>query len=243
MSNKKKGEIWVSAIIYTMVAVLALVLILNTGIPLLTELKDRSVFEKVKEVMLDLDKRITEVANQGEGSQATVSFEIRDGEMKFRNDQIIWELETKSEIVSPRTSSRIGNLVISSNANVRSYELNDYYVMETEIKNDTFKVVGNKLGSKENLVYFNTSQIIENVSFNGENMEGVFTFNLNGNISSARGLGYVEMVPHGNRSNLGKAKIIAHMFTNFSDYDLVFTLNSYADFLQVQVKDIRIRNG
>jgi hypothetical protein len=243
MNRKMKGEVWVSAIIYTMVAVLALVLILNTGIPLLTELKDRSAFEKVKEVMLDIDKRISEVASQGEGSQTTIAFEIRDGEMKFQNDQIIWEMETKSEIVSPRTSTRLGNLVIASNANVRTYELNNHYVMETEIKNDTFRVVANKIGSKENLVYLNTSHILENVSFNGVNMDGDFVFSLNGNTSSMKGLGYVEMVPDGNRSNIGKGKIIAHMFTNFSDYDLVFTLNSYSDFLQVQIKNIRIRNG
>jgi hypothetical protein len=241
--KNRKGEIWVSAIIYTMVAVLALVIIMNTGIPLLTELKDRSVFEKVKGIMLDLDMKITEIANQGEGSQATLSFEIRDGEMKFRDNKIIWEIETKSEIVSPRTSTKLGNLIISSNANVRTYQMADYYVMETEIKNDTFRVVANRLGSKTNPVYFNTSQIIENISFNGVDMPGTFTFNLNGNMSSAAGVGYIEMLPGGNHTNVGKARIVAHMDTNFSQYDLVFVLNSYADFVAVNIKNVKIKNG
>ena len=49
------------------------------------------------------------------------------------------------------------------------------------------------------------------------------------------------MIPPGNNSNLGSAKVIAHMNTGFGDYDLEFTLQSYADFLTVNVKNFRPR--
>jgi hypothetical protein len=241
IKKTKKSQIWISVIIYTLVALLALVLILNTGLPILTEMKDRSVFTKIKDVMLDLDRQITEIANQGEGSQAAVSFEIKDGEMKFQDNQLIWEIETDSKIISPRTSTRLGNLIISSNANVRTFELNDSYLMETAIKNDNFSVKINKKGTKESPVAYNTSQLIEYVSFNGNKMDGVFNFIINGNLSSINGTGYTELLPSGNNTNLGRSKVVAHMHSDFGSYDIEFVLESYADFLTVRIKNFRPR--
>ena len=238
MRIRKKSQIWISVIIYTLVSVLALVLILNTGIPILTEMKDRAVFSKIKDVMLDLDRHITEIANQGEGSQATVSFEIRDGEVIFTDNQLMWELETKSKIVSPRTKTVLGNLIISSNANVRTYELSDSYMMNTTIEDDSFSVKINKKGTVSSWEYYNTSEIIEYIQYNDYQIDGSkFNFNLNNNITSARGTGYTEMVPSGNNTNLGRAKVIAHMNSTFAVYDLEFTLESYSDFVTVKVKN------
>lgn len=238
----KKGQIWVSVIIYTMVAILALVLILNTGVPLLTELKDRAVVDKVSDIMVNLDRHITEIANQGEGSQATVSFEIRDGEIKFENDQLVWEIETDSEIISPRSSTKLGNVIVSSNANVKTFDTTNYYILESTIKNDTFKAYFNKKNSKDSWGYINTSGVIYNLSFNGEAMSGDFTFNLNDDVTSFEGTGYTTMLPSGNNTNLGQAQVIAHMNTSFARYDLVFSLTSYSDFIKVNVKNIEINS-
>lgn len=237
----KKSQIWISAIIYTMVAILALVLILSTGIPLLTELKDRAVFEKVKDIMVNLDQQISEIANQGEGSQAIVSFEVREGEIKFEDNQFVWEIETESEIISPRTSQILGNLIIASNANIKTFDTPNYYRLQTNLKNDTFNAVFNKRGSKNSWTYFNTSQIIENISFNGIPMDGTFTFTLNDDPNSAKGTGYTYMIPSGNNTNQGHAKVIAHMNTTFAEYDLEFSLGSYSDFVAVKVKNINIK--
>jgi len=113
--------------------------------------------------------------------------------------------------------------------------------METNIKNDTFSVAINKKGNEDSWVNYNTSEIIQNVSYNGNNMDGTFTFDLNNNISSAIGNGYITMQPSGNNSNLGRAKVVAHMNTSFAEYDLEFILESYADFLTVNVKNIDIK--
>lgn len=240
--SSKKAQVWVSAIIYTLVAILALVLILNTGIPILTELKDRAVFEKVKDVMLDLDKQITEIAGQGEGSQATVSFEVKEGEVKFQDNQLIWEIETDSEIISPRSRTKIGNLIIASNANVKTIETDSHFIMESYIQNDTFRVAFNKTGSESSWVMYNVSDIIQNISYNGNNMDGDFTFSLNNNASTVENItGYVKMTPPGNNSNLGSARITAHINSSFAEYDLVFTLGSYADFITLNVKNIEIK--
>ena len=239
-NSRKKGQIWISAIIYTLVSILALVIILNTGIPLLTELRERAVLERVRGIAIELDNQIREIASQGEGSQATAAFDGRDGKVRFEDNEFIWEVETESELISPKTSTKLGNLVIASNANIKTYETAGYYVMETRIENDTFRAVINKFGSSDSWVTFNTSQIIENVSYNGINMNGTFTFSMNNDETSKTGNGYTEMVPAGNNTDVGRARVIAHLNTTFVEYDLEFILDSYADFLTVNVRNVEV---
>ncbi|MBU0757736.1 MAG: hypothetical protein KKF44_06720 [Nanoarchaeota archaeon] len=236
-SRKKKAEVWISAILYTLVATMALILILEAGVPILERLKDTTTFTKTKEALLNLDEHIQAVANEGEGSQRVVNLDIKDGKLSVVDNQIVWEFETKSRIVDPRTSQNIGNLVITSNANVRTYETEDNFVVQTSIKNDTFTVRINKTGSEENWQEINTSNLIDRMSFNDNILDGTFSFSINNVPESTIGLGYTMMVPPGNNTNLGRAKIIAHVNSTYAEYDLEFTLESYADFLITKVKN------
>lgn len=241
MIKTRKAQIWISVIIYTMVALLALLLLLNTGLPILTEMRDRSSFNKIKDIMLDLDKHITDISGQGEGSQSSVSFEIRDGEIKFIDDSLVWEIETKSSIMSPRSSIMLGNLIASSNSNVRTYETSDAFIMSTRIKNDTFTVNISKIGSRDNWQTYNTSRIIRYMDYNGNKLAGTFKFDLNEDINSASGNGYTYMYPSGNNSNVGRAKVIAHMNSTFGEYDLEIVMESYSDFLNIRFKNFKVK--
>lgn len=241
MINKKSQE-WVSAILYTLVAAMAVVIILEAGIPILSKFKDQATFTKTKDVLLNLDKHITEIAREGEGSQRIVTLDIKDGKLFIEDNQIVWELETKNRIVDPRTSQIEGNLLITSNANVRTIETEDYYIMQTRIKNDTFSVNISKVELTEPWLEINTSKLINYISFNDDLMNGTFTFSLNGNLSSSTGNGYTVMVPEGNNSNLGRAKVIAHINSSFAEYDLEFVLESYADFVTAKIKNFRAKS-
>ncbi|MFH0875055.1 MAG: hypothetical protein V1859_03895 [archaeon] len=236
--KNRKSEVWVSAILYTLVATVALVLILEAGIPILERLKDRTTFTKTKEMMLSLDKQIQAVASEGEGSQRVVNLEIKEGKLLIGNNQVVWEFETKNRIIDSKTSQDIGNLVITSNANVIVTE-NDYnYFLNTSLKNDTFSAVIQKVGSESAWAPINTSKLIESINFNGVPLNGNFSFKINGDSLSEKGTGYTKLVPAGNSSNLGRAKVIAHINApTFAEYDLEFTLESYADFISVKVKN------
>ncbi|MBN1502987.1 hypothetical protein JW930_05575 [Candidatus Woesearchaeota archaeon] len=234
---KKKGQVWVSAILYTLVAAMAIVIILQTGIPILSRFKDQATFTKTKDVMLNLDKHITEIAREGEGSQRVVTIDITDGKLIVDNNQIVWELETKNKLIDPRTSQIEGNLIITSNANVQTIETDNDFIMQTQIKNDTFSVNISKIGSRNNWMDINTSSLLNYISFNDNMMNGTFNFSLNYDPSSTSGNGYTEMIPSGNNSNLGKAKVVAHINSSFAEYELEFVLESYADFLIARVKN------
>lgn len=239
---KKKGQIWVSVILYTLIATMAVVLILQGGLPILNKLRDRATFEKMRDVMVTLDKNIVEVINEGAGSQRKVAIELKEGKVVVADDTIFWEFTTDNEIMAPRTSTVLGNLIISSNSNVHTIDNGTYYILQNTIENDTFKVKINKIGSEDNWEPINTSGLIEYVSLNNERMDGKFNFSLNGDPDSTWGYGYTQLVPAGNNSNLGRAKIVAHInTTSVYEYDLEIILESYADFIVAKIRNFESR--
>jgi hypothetical protein len=245
---QKRGQVWVSAILYTVVIIVAITLILSVGVPLVNKMKDRIVFSRAKDMMLGLDKHIVDIASEGEGSQRVIPLEIPDGELKVENNQIVWRFNTESDIVTSRTKIDVGNLVIISNANVESTtniadDGNGSFILKTEL-GGTDEIIGDDFianismrGSEDDWVSINTSKLINYIVYDDNIVSGTFSFSINDNSSSSYGNGYTRLVPSGNNTNLGRAKVIAHINSSYASYDLEFVLESYADFLTIDVKN------
>ncbi|MBS3172364.1 hypothetical protein J4438_02180, partial [Candidatus Woesearchaeota archaeon] len=62
---KKKGDVWVSAILYTALGVVLLTIILAAGLPAIQKMKDSYTSKQTKELMLVLDKNIKTVYHEG----------------------------------------------------------------------------------------------------------------------------------------------------------------------------------
>ncbi|MBW2999994.1 hypothetical protein KY339_04940, partial [Candidatus Woesearchaeota archaeon] len=82
-----KAQIWISALLYILIAVIVMVIILEATSPLLENLKDESVYTETKSNFVSLNQHISDVSNAGTGSQRVVPVEIRKGELKVGNDQ------------------------------------------------------------------------------------------------------------------------------------------------------------
>ena len=247
-NKNRKSQLWISAILYILIIVVAITLILSVGIPIINEMRDKIAFNRAKDTMLNLDQHIVDIASEGEGSQRIIPIEISAGKLKVENSQLIWEMDTGAEIVTSRSKIDIGNLVITSNANVQArtntYDTeNGSFILETElgatdvVRGDTFLVNISKIGSEENWTYINTSSLINYIQYKNNTIDGTFSFSINDNSSSAFGTGYTVLVPSGNNTNLGRAKVVAHINSSYASYDLELVLESYADFIAVKVKN------
>ena len=239
MRKSKNAQIWISAVLDILIISSSLVLILKIGVPILDGMKDKSSFSNAKQTMLTLDKTIQEVASEGQGSQRIIPVDVKDGEIRIGSNEIVYEMKTKTEIIDERTSINLGNLVVSSNANVKTWEQNNLYIMQTSIEGDIFNVSIKKIGSRSNYASINTTDLIQSVYYDGEKLDGNFSFSINGDSQSTTGTGYTEMIPDGNNTNLGRAKVIAHINSTVFEYDLEFTLESFADFLTVKLKNVK----
>jgi hypothetical protein len=242
----KKGQVWISAVLYILIAAVAMFLILQMGVPLLNQMRDRSSYTRTKDVMVGLDKNVQDVAAEGEGSQRIIPVEVRQGEIVVDNTSqaLKWTLETNSKVIEPRTSVEFGNVKIYTNIDVDAFEAkctgstDDCYILENSRIRAEFK----KVESTTPPTSTDTSELIQSITFKTSGaqntIKGIFTFTIG--TKSTDGLGYTEMVPAGNNTNIDKASVLLHMTEpkDGSDpYTLILTLESESDFLKADVKN------
>ncbi|MFH1182624.1 MAG: hypothetical protein V1702_06725 [Candidatus Woesearchaeota archaeon] len=232
MQMKKKGDIWISAVLYVMIAVAVTVIVLEAGLPALRGLREKNAFAGIKDSAVALDKNILDIASEGQGSQRVIPVDVTDGEIRFEDDQLRWKLETQSKIVEPRTRQEQGNLIIASDVDVSCSETSSYDIMQNRYILANFT----RYGSETNWTSIDSSALLNYVEFKDTNVrtEGVFSFTLNG--TSQPATGYTELETLG--TGLTSGIFTTHMNTTSFEYDIVFTLESKADFLKVSVENL-----
>ncbi len=118
---KKKGDIWISAVLYIALGIIAITVILAAGLPLIQKMKDRNTVAQTKELMLILDETIRKVASEGPGSQRQLSpFVVKQGELFIdeldaagQGSNIIkWVSETGAVVMEPGIDKKEGNLIV-----------------------------------------------------------------------------------------------------------------------------------
>jgi hypothetical protein len=232
MRLNKKGDIWISAVLYVMVAVAVIVIVLEAGIPALQGLRERNAFASIKESAIAIDKNILDIASEGQGSQRVIPVEVSDGEILFEDDLLRWKLETESKLIEPRTRQEQGNLVIATDVDVSCSESSAYHIMQNRYILANFT----RYGSETNWTSIDTSAILNYIEFKDSDARttGVFSFSLNS--SSGPVNGYTDLETVGIGLTTGSLRV--HMNTSSLEYDLVFALESKADFLKVSIENL-----
>lgn len=228
----KKGQVWVSAVLYILIVSVAIVIVLNAGLPLLDQMKDKTSYTRTRDTMLSLDKHIEDVTAEGEGSQRVVSVEIRNGELNLDEGMLSWEMQTDADIVEPRSKLEYGNLVVSSNIDVSAYTYSDNYVLENTYLRVNISIMENETNTTDNL--------IQSITFKPTNttVPGNFSFMIGDDIGTASGVITTILVPAGNNTNLDYATVIAAVNSSDIQYDLEITLESQADFLTTKIRNV-----
>jgi type II secretory pathway pseudopilin PulG len=218
----KKAQIWISATLYTLIIVVAIVIVLTAVVPLINKMKDRAVFQKVKTDLLNLDAYILAVSSEGQGSQRIVPLEVQEGLLKTENGQVFWELQSEAKILEPRTSLNIGNLFLSSNADVNA-----------SVSGSIIRLENSRIAVEFNASATNISKMVAKMSIssaNLPNLPGGMKFKIDG--AEFPSVSSVELIP-GQGTNFGRATVVVH--TADPELDVEFTLEGGADFLITNV--------
>ncbi len=237
MKRSKKSQTWISAVLYILIMVTAIVIVLEIGIPLLNKLKYKTMTSKQEDFMNSLDQHIVDISNEGQGSQRVIPLELREGEFIVLSDRVYWQLKTKSKLMEQRTYIEKGNLVVSSNVDVYATEDSNTHIL----RNSYLQVNMSRFGSETNWTSINTGLLINNVMFrkSGSVISGNFNFTIGGNATTAYGNGYTSLDRTG--ANIDSASVTAHINSSPYEYDLIFTLDSEADFVKTELKNIRVK--
>ncbi len=116
----KKGDIWVSTVIYIAISIIVIAIVLLAALPLIQKLKDRNVTTQTKNILTQIDKNIKEVISSGPGAKRVISPIIIDAgllEIDFRSSAsaINWTMKTKDALAEPGITRQEGSVFIVVN--------------------------------------------------------------------------------------------------------------------------------
>jgi hypothetical protein len=118
----KKGDIWISAVIYFGLGIIVITILLTAGLPVINKLRDKNVIIQTKTVMHSLDENIREVIKEVPGSQRVVTINLKKGtiDVDIDSEKVIWYMnDTKILISEPGIEVPEGKLkIITMNAPV-----------------------------------------------------------------------------------------------------------------------------
>ncbi len=238
-----------TAAMYVGITVTAISAALTVGVPALEEMRDSAALRKAQNFMHDLDSNVRQVISEGEGSTRTLTVNLDRGRMFYENDSnaVVYELETGASVISPQSSRRSGNVVLSSSANVDVYNVTaggpdspagytgpDCYMMENEHIKACIKKVGSPSSSEE----INTSELLTHYQFKDANvtLNGSMQVKLNGIYNTSWGQGYTRVDEFGTFIATGEVR--AHVSSRYGlGYDVIYRLPTGSDFLQVKVRN------
>ncbi len=128
---KKRGDIWISAVIYVGLGIALLALILAAGIPVIDRMKDTYTAKQTKEIMLTVDQNIRSVYNQGPGAQTQVKLKIGKGDFIIDevSETISWHVRTKAILSEPNAVVKEGNLLIETNSSAQKGDYDLYLTL------------------------------------------------------------------------------------------------------------------
>lgn len=232
----KRGQVWISAILYIMIITVVMVLVLNAGVPLLEDMQDKTVFTRSKNTFLALNEQIVDVSEEGIGSQRVVPIEIEKGNLELKDGALKWNMRTNAKILESGQQIELGNLYISSNADVSSISNTYNYTLENTYIRATF----HKCESK-NTCSFNETGMIKQLIFKdhdtGTEIPATNDFEIDFGTGVAwTASGYSVLEDAG--TSLGAARVLYYInSTNQSYYTVVeFSLGSNRDFLEVKIR-------
>ncbi len=110
--NRKKGQVWIETVIYTLIAFVMIGLLLSYARPKIQELQDQAIVQQSTEMMKQIDSTILNLG--AVGNQRILEIGIKAGDLKIdgANDKIIFELESKGVYSEPDKKISDGSVVI-----------------------------------------------------------------------------------------------------------------------------------
>ncbi len=114
---QKKGDVWISAVLYFGLGILVISILLAAGLPVINKLRDKNVVLQTKEVMHTLDQNVREVIREGPGSQRVLTINIKKGSFVIDEleDKILWQYNDSRILISePGIDVVEGKLIIKT---------------------------------------------------------------------------------------------------------------------------------
>ena len=224
-----------SMAILFLIAVVAFAIVLGIGIPIIDASKQRATFKDAENVAKLLDNAIRQVASEGKGTVRVIEFTSPEFASLPEEDALEFKIIAGSELLEHLTRRFAGNILYISGSDV-SCTSNGNITMENNRIQAVFQKIPktspySNMDTARNILSIKQKDSSTTVSIANSSIV------IDDNQSSASGNGYSELL----RSGSSLPACTAHFFINStsSDYDVFYTLYSGADFLVMDVRNVR----
>jgi type II secretory pathway pseudopilin PulG len=117
---KKRGQVWVETVIYTLIGLAIIGLVMAAALPKINERRDEIVIEQSIEILGEIDEKIYEAVNRGAGNRRVISsLKVGKGALviDMEEDTISWEIESSFEYSEAGLSIPVGKINVTTVAN------------------------------------------------------------------------------------------------------------------------------
>lgn len=151
----KKGDVWISAVLYFGIGIVVLTILLTAGLPVINKLRDKNIIVQTKEVMHTLDENIREVMKDGPGSQRLVTVNLKKGSLNIEGNKVKWVYDRSKVPISEVNPDNEGDIVASEgNLKVKTIQGTEkgVYIIEIFADYSDLAIVEREAGSSTTLV-------------------------------------------------------------------------------------------
>ena len=111
---KKRGQVWVETVTYTLIALIMIGLILSFAKPEIEKMRDKVLIEQSLSLMKEIDQTIFEVGETVPGNSRILKINLKKGQITFNGEEntIEFLMESRALYSEPGQEFLEGNLKI-----------------------------------------------------------------------------------------------------------------------------------
>ncbi|HLC67479.1 MAG TPA: hypothetical protein VJI12_01220 [archaeon] len=238
-----KGSVITNVLVIAIIIASAIIAV-NMINPTIQEGQSLQTFNDAKKTMETIDSAIIQVFFEAPGSRRVVDVNIPKGKLSVVGGEESVKLRLDDlKLFQPGIRTQDGNILVTSGAQVNSYEEDTDNDGSTDlvVENSAVKFAVRKIGSAGSPALINTSDIItliRNRRTGTDIWHPKSAIYINESARSTYGVGYTELTQTSDFiSSSG-----VHIFVNATDanmsYDAVFTLGPSQDFMEFYVTHV-----
>lgn len=224
-----------SMAVLLLIAVVAFSIVLGIGLPVIDASKQQALFRDAENAGKLIDNAIRDIAAEGKGAVRVIEFTSPEFVSLPEEDALEFKMTSGAELLEHLTRRFVGSIVYISGSDVSCTSDGNITV-----ENNRIQAVFQKVSKASPYSNIDTARNLLSIKEKGSGTTVSITNSsivIDGNLSSASGNGYSELL----RSGSSLPACTVHFFINStsSDYDAYYTLYSGADFLVVDVRNVK----
>jgi type II secretory pathway pseudopilin PulG len=122
----KKGDVWVSTVLYTLITVAVIALVLAAVTPMINKNKDKAIIDQTTVMLNQIDDAIQR-ATSAEGTRTMVELTVKKGTFFVNDSYIDWQLD------SNYVYSEIGQTIQQGKLTVLTTQQQENYLIDLKI--------------------------------------------------------------------------------------------------------------